>query len=387
MNIVYWLSGIALFIIASVSCYTDIKYGKISNKVIFFGFIFAIAFYIFLLVDNYIFFGKPENVMYVAKMATNRMMSLIDAYALWKFNFWSAGDAKLFAIYAAIMPLEVYSNGAVQRFLPFNLLINLFFPILIVLLIKAAIFAGNNLVQKIREKKVLELIKGNVTYGSAKKLLISIGRNLLDFVFMYVVFSWIFSLIGTFSGGKISLDPFVMYFCMLFLVRQLEKVKRKFKFVGPGIYVSIMAYILYLAGIGDFETLKSIAFFATVFMVLIGFTRYVLRIYIEVGETKKVKIKDLEEGMVIYNDELSAIRNLAEEQGKKDKFDFLGQGGVRKDQIALIKELFKEREETIFRVYSSFPFAPFLSLAAILTFVTKASFLNLLAILMQLNKK
>ncbi len=386
MNIVYWLSGAALFIIAAFSCYTDIKYGKISNKVIFFGAVFAVALYAFLLLHNFLFVGKDSNVDYVLKMATNGSLSLAVGFFLWKFNFWSAGDAKLFAIYSAIMPLEAYSNGAVQNYLSFNLLINLFFPILIVLLLKAVLFAGKKVWQGLKEKTLADDMKKRMTIKGLGKSALAIVKNFTDFVFMYISFSWIFSFLGIFTGGRLSLDPFLMFFLMLYLSSQLSKLKEKFKFVNAIIYAIVPLDIVYLLIMRNFRTIKSILFFSAIFMILIGLTRHILRLYVEVGETQRVKVRDLKEGMVIYYDEISAIRNLAEERGQKDKFDFLGQGGVKDDQIRIITQLFEGREETIFRVYNSFPFAPFLSLSAILTFVTKASFLNLLAALMKLNK-
>lgn len=386
MNIVYWLSGAALFIIAAFSCYTDIKYGKISNKIVFFGVVFAIALYSFLLFHNFFFAHQASNVDYVLKMATNGLLSLIVGFCLWKFNFWSAGDAKLFAIYSAIMPLEAYSNGAVQNYLSFNLLINLFFPILIVLLLKAIIFAGKKMWQSLKEKTFNGYLKKKITLKNSWQLILKIARSFTDFVFMYIIFSWAFQLIGRFTEGKINLDPFVMFFLMLYLSSQLTKLKEKFKFINPMIYALVPLDVIYLLIIRDYRSVKNLLFFAAIFMILIGFTRYVLRLYVEVGETQKVKVKDLKEGMVIYYDEITAIRNLAQEKGQKEKFDFLGQGGVKEEQIRIITTLFEGREETIFRVYNSFPFAPFLGLSAILTFITKASFLNLLAALMKLNK-
>jgi len=385
MTIVYWLSAAALLIIAIITCYTDSRFGRIPNQVILFGLFYAISLYAFLLIYNFGFVYNPVNVAYVAKMFTNGLTALLVGFLLWKLNFWSAGDAKLFAVYAAIIPLESYAGGAVQQFLSFNLLVNLFFPMVLILGAKATAFAFLSLIQSVKKGSFLLWLKGFFSKENVARELKGLAESLLDFIFMFTVFSGFFSIITLALGGETYPNPFIIYFCMLFFSSKLNKLKSEIRILKKGIQFFSLAYLSYFVIVGNYSHLKGILLFSLLFMFAISLTRRVLNIYVQRAEVKDIRVHSLKEGMVIHQDELEVVKKMAKDAGRESELESIGQGGIKKSQIDLVRELFKDREDTIFRVYNSFPFAPYLSLSAILTFTTKASFLNLMATLVNNN--
>jgi len=126
------LSGLA-------AAYSDIKRGIISNKLIIAGFSTGILLYIVLLLFDFLspfFVISYESILW--KMM-DTVIAVLLGYFLWRLNFWSAGDGKLFGLYAFLMPLTFYSESYVDYFPSFNLLVNLFIPLLFVISIKTVL--------------------------------------------------------------------------------------------------------------------------------------------------------------------------------------------------------------------------------------------------------
>jgi hypothetical protein len=104
--------------------YEDIKTGKIRNIWIISGFLIAI-FMIFL---------SQSNIKIVV---SNFLISAFLAYKFWDFRLWSPGDAKLFIVYALLLPVDRYSRCYFNFFPAFNLLLNIFIPPTAFLILKA----------------------------------------------------------------------------------------------------------------------------------------------------------------------------------------------------------------------------------------------------------
>ena len=112
---------VPLAVIGLICAYTDIKYGKIFNKWIVFGLIYVFFLYVFL-------FSYKTSIDYIFELILNGAIAFLVGYLLWHFKLWSAGDAKLFAVYAFLIPLHFYSKSYTPYFPSFNLLVNVFIP-------------------------------------------------------------------------------------------------------------------------------------------------------------------------------------------------------------------------------------------------------------------
>ncbi len=62
----------------------------------------------------------------------------------------------------------------------------------------------------------------------------------------------------------------------------------------------------------------------------------------------------------------------------KEKVGKIDAGGLNKEQVKIIKNYFKNKEDLEIKIYRTFPFAPFLFLSAIISITTRSSFLLLI---------
>ena len=139
----FFLPGIlALGIITS---YTDIKSGKIKNKIVFGAIIYAI------LANILISFVMPVTKEYMVHSFWNPASALIIGFIMWHMRLWTAGDGKLFVAFSALIPLSIYSLGY-QKYIPsFTLLINIFIPALLIMVVF--------MIFKIKKSNLIKMLK------------------------------------------------------------------------------------------------------------------------------------------------------------------------------------------------------------------------------------
>lgn len=373
---------IPLGLIGSICSYTDLKYGKISNKWVGAGFIYGLTLFLLLFLYDRIFFQNTDNITFLSESLLNGVLALLAGYALWHLKLWSAGDGKLFALYALLVPLGFYSNVYVSYFPSFNLLINLFFPLLIVLMTGAAFSAFKG------RKQIFEELskRDNWTPDKLKKGFLVIFKMLLDFVFIIVVIKNLFRLGGDLFGTEIGFNPFLVYFLLLLIMQHFSRFRSRSKKIELGIYATIIGYCTFLVLDGNIESLMSIIRTAVTFMVLIGLTRYLLDLYIRRNEIRQVKVKDLKKGM---NPSGSFTKFLLEKMkiykdgDELESFQWVDAAGFNEHQVKTIREMFADDQDYGIEVYKTFPFAPFLFLSASISVMTQSSFLVFLDKLFQ----
>jgi len=124
INYVAYLS-LAVFsalLIGSIAAYRDFKSGKISNKLIIIGLEVGLI----LLLYSVLTGALTVNLFWQALL--NAAVALVIGYALWYFDFWAAGDAKLFFIFALLLPFRFYWRSFLPVFPSLVILINVFIP-------------------------------------------------------------------------------------------------------------------------------------------------------------------------------------------------------------------------------------------------------------------
>ena len=131
------------FFIGLVTAYEDIRRGKIRNKWIVLGAIWALSIYFFFLIWNFFQFGGPIgeiSISFLWKSFLNGFTALCVAYLIWRFEGWSAGDAKLFFVFSLLIPISYYSKSYLPVFPSFALLVNIFIPILLFLIFASCFY-------------------------------------------------------------------------------------------------------------------------------------------------------------------------------------------------------------------------------------------------------
>lgn len=364
-----------IFFVGFIASYTDIKQSRIPNWLTFLGILVAVALYIFMLLYNGLFIRLAGNNQYVLESFVNTIIALAVGFFLWKKNLWSAGDAKLFTVFAALLPLHFYSKSYISYFPSFSLLINLFLPLILILITKAFIFGLQKL---INYAKAFEIKKIDYHFDYHKIFFFILNGIKLfsDFLFMMALWRGIDFVLRVIFNISIKPNVFLMYFVLVMIMRKFGELKKIYAWLN---YLTGIVSLIYVGSFliyGEYRQLFKTIGVTIGFMTTVLLTRKVLQIYIKLREMYEVEAKDIRRGAAVYQDELMVIRRTFAEQGRGDEFGDVDSGGLKDDQAKMIKELFKDRPTMKIRAYKTFSFAPFLLLSVVIAILTRGSFLN-----------
>lgn len=238
---ILFLPGI--FIIGFITCYQDFKEGKIKNKWIKLGIVWAIFAVLILFLGSAdipfikYFSGGYSIIMpqgYFLKFFLNVLFSLVAMYALWYFDLWSAGDAKLFFVFTLLLPLKYYGNSFLPFFPSFVLLLNIFLLAALFLLmqnfyflIKTSVKNGLDFNKDKIKLKFLSLIDSK---RFQKKRLIRFGKILvgsLSFLFIFQIINLTLQQLFGKGNGSNSLWLGLFFVALFFVKKPLEKLFEK----------------------------------------------------------------------------------------------------------------------------------------------------------------
>ncbi|MFH1641592.1 MAG: A24 family peptidase C-terminal domain-containing protein [Nanoarchaeota archaeon] len=347
---IFWFL-IGVVILGGITTYTDIKYGKIKNKVIVFALSYALIF-------QFIYFSVfSVEYSYIIQSIFNVVSALIIGYLMWDVGLWTAGDGKLFLAYATLIPLFIYNKASnIPFFSSMNILINTFVPLFFFFLINLLI--KTSLIQK---------------KASFKKAFNP--KRVFVLILTLFCFFWIIDIITGILGVGLN---FFYYILLLFLiVYPIERVmKQKFLIV---VILICLARIVFDRSIFTMHFILTFFSFFLVFLVLryfvieLGFSRF----------TTSVPINKLKQGMVpaemIYkNNERKKILFFSffeylREKNNKSLFDIRSEGLTKKDIDKIKKLAQKHPDFKTFQIQQTLPFAPFLFCGAILTIIAQGN--------------
>ena len=75
--------------------------------------------------------GISIRTGYFNELILSVFFALFAGFIMWYVGLWTAGDAKLFVAYTAIVPLSVYNYGYIKYFPSMTILINTFVHVFI----------------------------------------------------------------------------------------------------------------------------------------------------------------------------------------------------------------------------------------------------------------
>lgn len=357
-----------ILFVGIITSYQDIKKHIIKNKWILLSFAYSFALLFAYLVFEYAN-GRPINPIYIKDYILNIFFALFGGFLIWIAGLWSAGDAKLFVAFTALVPLSVYNIGYVDGFPALNILINTFTPVffymLIVLLFKTSLKNKASVLKDLMKPRLL-------------------AENLL-FIFAFV---WIIDIfIGFFSKYTMIVSNFFMILSFLFLLMFLIQNVLKLNLLTVSILIAIIQLVL------DYErvfTVSFVKYFFAMFFLFI-FLRYFI---INLGfyyYTKPIYIEDLKPGMYPLHNfvkkengkyrrtkiaPISFISGLIYASEKDSLFKSIGEGLTRKE-VKEVQRLHSEgyvKEHSIM-VSNRICFAPFLFSGVILTLIFRGNIL------------
>lgn len=380
MSYLIYSLTILLLTVGFIASYFDLKKGIIPNNLIIKAFLLGFLFYLFFFFYDLYFLQTKEIIDYLPIALLNGFIGVIIGYLLWNFNFWSAGDGKLFGLYSFLLPLEFYSEAYINYFPSFSLLVNLFIPLIVFLIIKVLIYA-------IKKRKYLFKKLKETHFWEKEKLIkflfkfISLFSN---FLFFIILIQGIY--LGTGYFG-FKTNPFLVFIPLVLFFKIFRKVIEKNEKFQVVKYIVILPFLGYLLAEGDYQNMiyyfRMVIFFMAIFYLL----KKSLNLYVSEEETKEVKAINVEKGMILtkeWKDYFSEKITKLDKKGKDEHFKKMSAEGLTKRQAQIIRELFNNDSNYTIEICNYFPFAPFLLMSALISITTSSSFIPLLNSLLKL---
>ena len=369
---------VSLILIGLLAAYFDIKKSVIPNDLVGFGYEVVVFLYLPLFLYNVFYLNSSYLHSYLPAAFLNGVISVVIGYLLWHFNFWSAGDGKLFGIYAFLLPLEFYSATYVSYFPSFVLLVNLFIPLIFYMFL-------NFLIYIFKEKKIIKIIKDTKFWEKDK--LTSLAKSFLNifFLLLFVVISLNY-FISLSSRFAIEINNILIFAILITLVYLFNKISDKHPILSFIKYFVVLSYFGYLFSKSDYGHIVSYLKVALFFMVVIVLLKKVLLFYVKKQEVEKVKAKNIEEGAILTKEWRKLFSEKISKLTKNDKhkhFESVKAEGLTKKQAEIIRELFEDDPKYNVAVCNTLNFAPLLFFSAVVSLLTSSSLLVLINKLMQ----
>ncbi len=362
---------VPLFAIGLISSYTDLYRKKIPNSLIACGLIYAFVLYSSLFLYSYFFIGDLSNARYLANGLVNGLIAILVGYFIWERRLWSAGDAKLFAVYAFLLPLKFYSFHYVSFFPSINLLINLFIPLIILLSLTAiTIFLKDIFAWFIAKEKNFPKI------FSREKTIQFSGQMYYSFAILFLIFMILRTLIPLISGSVLSAlftNPFLLFLFMITLSGKLMAFINRGKWLKFFVLVFFPAHVGYSVCSGNLSLLlPSIRMVFWIWMFF-NLVKRALDFYIQNREIVVVSLETIKAGDIFCEQDGQMIKEKLSASGRGGEFGEITAEGLTKEQVVILKEVLSREEPRQIKIYKTFPFAPYLLLSALLCILTKNS--------------
>ncbi|MBU1137291.1 prepilin peptidase [Patescibacteria group bacterium] len=390
-----------LFFIGLITSYEDIRHGKVRNKWIRLGLVWGVLIIALLYlwypiaspVSRFFYFevlGRLEgsvapvftvSLAYLNKVVLNAVISLALAYSMWKANAWAAGDAKLFFIYALLLPLKYYWKSFLPIFPSFVLMINIFIPIFAYLLIRSAFFNARYFYLKIirrsaqddaEKKDQRKAEKENGFWEKAKTRLVMV----IAFISIFLVFGLLQGPIkSNFSIDISSFQAFIFAAIILFSGSLAKVFKKTITFwLVLGILVSILSYGLATSPAATWQSFYQSVLTMAIFMTIWGILRKMVDFHVLKTATREIETEDLKAKMNLDENIVNEIKN------DKEFFKQIGSiypEGLDEQQSEAVKKWLLEKKKTKVKIYQPFPFVLWMFIGVIITIILKSSLFHL----------
>ncbi|MBN1898323.1 MAG: hypothetical protein JW827_06070 [Spirochaetes bacterium] len=360
------------------STISDIKTGKVRNRLIKNGYLYGLVVYFVLFIwtvarKHSVFLaihtGKSFYLTYhyYFDMMINAVLALTAGIILWKRHYWAAGDAKLYALLCFLVPLTVYSNEKILYFPSFLIMVNTYTLFLFYL-----IFTGiyRLIINKFSFAKLSKQIKKvpQSWHKWIQKVSLTKILNFINMIIIYLIaFNFISSLKFKINVGGVSLSSQLLIILCLFVVfRPLRKLLKKAEKISFIIFPVFVAVACFLWSHPSFQFNPMIRFTSTFFILMI-----ILRISTshtsEKEEIKKIKIDRLKPNMILGDKTIEFLKK--EKKFFEKKIGCLYFDGLSAEQTETIKGYYKKKKLNKIEISRTFPFAPFIFAGAMVTLI------------------
>ena len=362
----------AALALGAAAAWQDYRFGKIKNRLLLAGLaVGAIVYTGFTVALLAAPGGAGASGAYLRDVLLNTSIAFAAAFAMWKSALWSAGDAKLFTVFAFLTPLEYYSRGYMDYFPAFNLLVNIFavsFAFVVVkILLEAAAPAG-----KIEPHRAA----GAQGLPAAMKFL---RENWPQMLLMFTLFNIVMLAVkaaGPAVGGGRAGQLALAAFSLLFIYLAVKPISRKLELffkerpgARPWTLAVIPAAVTLAIITGNSRAVAGTAKTTAGFMIAVGLLRKIIETRLGKTDVSKVKAADLRKGML-------PTQSCLEEISKTVNLGTVFMDGLTGEQADAVRGGLDG--ETELEIYRTMPFAPAALGGLALTFYLKQSVVHYL---------
>ncbi|MCX6744493.1 MAG: prepilin peptidase, partial [Candidatus Parcubacteria bacterium] len=314
-----WLFIVLILIIGIIICYEDFKSGKIRNKWIKLGLILGLIYYIISLVITILGNSEVINISYYPfgyflSVLLNTLLTFIVAFTLWHFKLWAGGDAKLFTLYAFLIPLDFYSNWQLPYWPSLTLLINIILPIFIYLLIRFLLYPIRLGISYLKNPQLLREYYRN--FKNKNKIDKTKFREYLSLTLSFLLILILFQILRTRLSDVLS--PYLgqvfigVYFLLGFVVFQPLRtlLQKKVIFVTCLVLAYFVIGAIFFREIvfADLHRLFALQFiFILSYYYIFKYGQALGRFLYNSAEVKMVPLAELQAGIYINKDYIRQI--------------------------------------------------------------------------------
>ncbi len=306
----------------------------------------------------------PSWWIYAAKMAINAVLAFVIGILLWWFGMWAAGDAKLFGVLAAIIPLSSYSASYWAIFPAYVLLFNTFVALLGILVGELAVRFFRATFKPTPEDR--DSWKAALAWVKDHKL--DIVRGFFGILFFMLIIKALRMLTQDIIGVFAKIESSTLMYVILFIIFQpLSKLMRK-RWVLITMVVFTVGFTVH-AAIFPTKThnVVNIVTMSGLMLAIVGFL-IVYQLYLNVFDYRPIRIWELRPQMLLAR----KTTDMLKEDGDllDHKMGPINPDGLTRAQIDTLRRWWIDRGKggTIW-ISRTIPFAPALFIGTLLTVI------------------
>jgi hypothetical protein len=392
-----------IIFIGAITSYEDSRIGIVRNKWIKFGFFWGVGTILLLLL--YSFFAKElshfffstlankpdENKIftifpsYLFKQLANAATALLIAFVMWKRRVWAAGDAKLFFIFALLLPLKYYQKSYFPLFPSFVLLINIFMPIFCYFMLRAGWGSLKMLIKKVKKETVAQEkpLKKNEEIKQEKLGKFNFLSSMKVVSIILLLFMTIKLIPNEFFQKYLLIDAAM--FQAAILIAMIAFGSKFIKFISQK-KVLVVVIVFFIVALLNSSTINNLAdfcqlffqmlFMFLIFMVIFSLFNRVLNFYIEEEGTKRIKREELVSGVFVDEEIIGQLKK--DEKLANGNFEATYLEGLNQKQVDMVKTWLRKKDQKQIKTYISFPFVVWMFGGVVITFILQGSLLNFL---------
>ncbi len=372
-----------VILLGVVTSYEDFRYGKIRNKWIISGFILGSVAYAGLFVANYFASVPAISVYYFSLVSANFVEAVFISFFIWKYDFWAAGDAKLFIVYSFLIPLDFYWKSYLPLFPSFVLLINILSLILAYLFIRACFFYSRY-VYMLVVKKVDIRVKNprqKIFLENIKKNFMVWASGLLGILSIFFLFHLLQKQAMAYFSFNPESSQYALLVILLVFARKLTKSLKRSRIMR--LIMSIVSLIIFYNLVFHFsetipllyQVLKNTVMFGVAFALL----KTLLKFHGKNGTRVLMPVGSLQAKMILGP---RFLNNIFKKDIEKhtEQFGVLRSEGLDEKQVVLIKKWAAEKNIEEVRILKTFPFAIWMFAGVVLTLLINMSVVKLIMV-------